>query len=254
MIDLCALVTNDDGIESPGLTALVGCAVDCGFQAIVAAPARESSGTSAGLTAAEDHRQIASERRTLPGLADVPAYAVAAHPGLIVHTAARGAFGQVPDVLLSGINRGANVGRAVLHSGTVGAALTASVNGIRALAVSLDVGLDRDARPRWGSATEAIRRALDLLLAAEPGAVLNLNVPNLAPERLRPLRRASLASFGTVQSRVKRLDDGSMKIYSMSSDDEPEPGTDAALLAAGHPTITPLRSVDEDHELVLADL
>jgi 5'-nucleotidase len=254
MIDLCALVTNDDGISSPGLAALVGYAVDCGFRPVVAAPARESSGTSAGLTAAHDHRQVVTERRTLPGLDDVPTFAVAAHPGLIAHTAAHGGFGQVPDILLSGINRGANVGRAVLHSGTVGAALTASINGMRALAVSLDVALGDDVQPRWASAAGPVRRALGFLLEAEPGTVLNLNVPNLPPERLRPMRRAPLASFGTVQSRVKRLDDGSLEIYSMTSDDELEPGTDAALLAAGHPTITPLRSVDEDPTVPLPNL
>ncbi|HEY3260825.1 MAG TPA: PfkB family carbohydrate kinase [Pseudonocardiaceae bacterium] len=254
MTDLCALVTNDDGIESPGLAALAGCAIDHGLEPVIAAPATESSGTSAGLTAAEDHRQIATHRTTLPALEDVPTYAVAAHPGLIAFTAARGGFGQKPDLLLSGINRGANVGRAVLHSGTVGAALTASINGLRAMAVSLDVGLATDIEYHWESAAEVAGRALDLLLDLEPGTVLNVNVPNVPPDQLRPLRRATLATFGTVQSQVQRLDDGSLEIFSVHVDDEPEPGTDAALLAAGHPTITPLRSVDEDPTVKLPDL
>jgi len=254
MTDLCALVTNDDGIESPGLAALVGCAIDGGLEPLVAAPAVESSGTSAGLTAAEDHRQIATQLRKLPALLDVTAYAVAAHPGLIAFTAAHGGFGQQPDVLLSGINRGANVGRAVLHSGTVGAALTASINGLRAMAVSLDVGLATDVVHHWSTAAEVAGRALDLLLDLEPGAVLNVNVPNVAPDQLRPLRRARLAAFGTVQSQVQRLDDGRLEIFSVTADDQPEPGTDAALLAAGHPTITPLRSVDEDPTVALPGL
>jgi 5'/3'-nucleotidase len=254
MTDLCALVTNDDGIASPGLAALVNCVIDCGLDPVVAAPTTESSGTSAGLTAAEDHRQVATERRTLPLLADVPAFAVAAHPGLIAFTAARGGFGRKPDILLSGINRGANVGRAILHSGTVGAALTASISGVRAMAVSLDVGLATDIVYHWDSAAEVARRVLPLLLDLQPGAVLSLNVPNVPADQLRPLRRATLAAFGTVQSQVHRLDDGSLEIFSMNVDDPPEPGTDAALLAEGHPTITPLRSVDEDRSVELPDL
>ena len=254
MSDLRALVTNDDGIDSPGLAALAVCALEGGLDVVIAAPARESSGTSAGLTAAEDHRQIATERRTLPQLTDVPTHAVAGHPGLIAFTAAQGGYGPKPDVLLSGINRGANVGRAVLHSGTVGAALTASINGIRAMAVSLDVGLLTDVEYHWDSAAEVARRALDMLVDLEPGTVLNLNVPNVAAERLGPLRRARLARFGTVQSRVKRLDDGGLEIFSVNVNEELEPGTDAALLAAGHPTITPLRSVDEDTAVELPAL
>jgi 5'-nucleotidase len=253
MTDLYALVTNDDGIESPGLAALTRCALDSGLSAVIAAPAKESSGTSAGLTAAENRRGIATEQRDLPALVDVPTFAVAAHPGLIAFVGSNGGFGPTPDVLLSGINRGANVGRAILHSGTVGAALTASINGVRAMAVSLDVGLDPSGF-HWDTAAEVARRVLDMLLDMEPGTVLNLNVPNVAPDQLRPLRRARLATFGTVQSRFKRLDDGSLEIISVDVDDELEEGTDAALLAAGHPTITPLRSVDDDTDRVLPHL
>jgi 5'-nucleotidase len=254
MPDLCALVTNDDGIDSAGLTALAAAAIDCGLDPLVAAPATEASGTSAGLTAAEDHRQVRTERRTLPALPDVPAYAVDAHPGLIAFTAARGGFGRRPDVLLSGINRGANVGRAVLHSGTVGAALTASIGRVRALAVSLDVGLATQIVYHWDSAAIVARRALNLLLDLEPGTVLNLNVPNVAPDQLRPLRRAALADFGIVQSQVQRAEDGSIKIFSVDVGEKPRPGTDAALLAEGYATITPLRSVDEDPNVTLPDL
>ena len=258
MTDLRATITNDDGIDSPGLAALARCAADGGLDVLIVAPAAESSGTSAGVTATGDHRRIATERRTLPAAPSVPAYAVAAHPGLIAFAVANGAFGPKPDLLLSGINRGANVGRAVLHSGTVGAALTASINGVRALAVSLAVSLHvsphAELDGRWDGAAELAVRAAKMLAELPPGTVLNLNVPDVAPARLRPLRRARLATFGTVQGRVQQLDDGSLEIVAVQVDDEPEPGTDAALLAAGYPTITVLRSVDEDTELVLPDL
>ncbi|CCH31913.1 5'/3'-nucleotidase SurE [Actinosynnema sp. NPDC047251] len=241
-----ALITNDDGIGSAGLAALARAALEHGWTTVVAAPARESSGTSAGLTAAEDERRVAVERRELAGLPDVPAYAVAAHPAFIALVAAQGAFGGAPDVVLSGVNRGANVGRAVLHSGTVGAALTASLNGARSLAVSLDVGLEPQVE-HWATAVAVAAGLFDRLAALPAGTTLNLNVPNRPA--VGPPRRASLAEFGMVRSRVKEADDGSITLTSVVVEGELPPGSDAAVLAEGHPTLTPLRSVTEDPDL-----
>ncbi|MGM1061669.1 5'/3'-nucleotidase SurE [Saccharothrix sp. Mg75] len=244
------LITNDDGIDSPGLLALARGAVEHGWDTVVAAPARESSGTSAGLTAAEDDRRVKVERRELPGLPDVPGFAVSAHPGLIALVAAQGAFGDPPDVVLSGVNRGANVGRAVLHSGTVGAALTASINGARAMAVSLDVGLESGATHHWDTAVAVAAGLFDRLAALPPGAVLNVNVPNVADaERVGEPERAGLAEFGAVQSRVKDTDDGSIDLTSVVVEGDLPPGSDAALLAGSRPTVTALRSVSEDADL-----
>ncbi|ONI84558.1 5'/3'-nucleotidase SurE [Saccharothrix sp. ALI-22-I] len=241
------LITNDDGIDSPGLVALARGAVEHGWTTVVAAPAHESSGTSAGLTAAEDDRQVKVERRDLPGLPDVPGYAVAAHPGLIALVATQGAFGDPPDIVLSGVNRGANIGRAILHSGTVGAALTAGINGARAMAVSLDVGLDLAVHHHWDTAIAVASGLFDRLAALPPGAVLNLNVPNRT--ETRETRRASLAEFGSVRSRVQNSDDGTIGLTAVQVEGELPPGSDAALLADGHPTVTPLRSVTEDVDL-----
>ncbi|WP_330270667.1 5'/3'-nucleotidase SurE [Lentzea sp. NBC_00516] len=237
-----ALITNDDGIDSPGLAALALAALDRGLEVVVAAPATQASGTSASVAAVGDDGKVVSERRSLPGL-DVEAYAVAAHPGLISLIACRGGFGGKPDVVLSGINLGANVGRAVLHSGTVGAALTAHLNDVTAMAVSLDVGLD-EPEPLWDKAGEVVRVVLPVLLEMPAASVLSLNVPNIAD--VRGLRWAELARFGTVQSRVDELDDGQVELVNVYSEESLVPGTDAALLAEGFATVTALRSVDRD--------
>ncbi|MEV0675572.1 5'/3'-nucleotidase SurE [Actinosynnema sp. NPDC050436] len=242
------LITNDDGIGSPGLVALARGARDHGWATVVAAPARESSGTGAGLTAAEDERRVGVQRRELPGLPDVPGFAVAAHPAFITLVAAQGAFGDPPDIVLSGVNRGANVGRAVLHSGTVGAALTASLNGARSMAVSLDVGLE-PGEEHWATAVAVATGLFDRLAALPAGATLNLNVPNRL-DAAAP-RRASLAEFGVVRSRVKQTDDGSITLTSIVVGGDLPAGSDAALLADGHPTVTPLRAVTEDVDLAL---
>ncbi len=242
------LVTNDDGIDSPGLLALAECAHDLGWPTVVAAPATESSGTSAGLTAATDERKIAVERRALPGLPDVEAYAVAEHPALIVLAACRDGFGERPDLVLSGINRGGNVGRAVLHSGTVGAALTGAVNGTRAVAVSLDLPLDPGLAPTWARAKRVARQFLPVAAELAPGSVLNVNVPDV-PD-MKPARWARLATFGRVQQKMTQLDEGAIEVGHVEVDGELEPGTDAALLAEGYVTVTPLRSVHEDDALM----
>ncbi|HEX6351627.1 5'/3'-nucleotidase SurE [Actinophytocola sp.] len=242
-------MTNDDGIDSPGLAALARCALDLGWPTVVAAPADEASGTGAGLTAAKDHRRIAVEHRRLPGLPDVDAYAVAAHPGLIALAACHGGFGERPDLVLSGVNRGGNVGRAVLHSGTVGAALTAGINGARAVAVSLDVAFG-EPEPHWDAAANAASDLMRLAAASDPGTVLNVNVPDVPAGRTGPVRWARLATYGRVRSTVSELVDGVFEVATVEVSGELEPGTDAALLADGHVTVTPLCSVHENEDLL----
>ncbi|MET0797220.1 MAG: 5'/3'-nucleotidase SurE, partial [Rhodococcus sp. (in: high G+C Gram-positive bacteria)] len=131
-----ALITNDDGVDSAGIALLARVALDAGLDVVVAAPHEERSGASASLTGmgVDDHLGI--ERTEIEGLRGVEVYAVQASPALIAFVATRGAFGDPPDVVLSGINHGPNTGAAVLHSGTVGAALTALTHGVPAMALS----------------------------------------------------------------------------------------------------------------------
>jgi len=234
------LVTNDDGIDAAGLHALALAALHAGLDVTVAAPARQSSGASASIVAAEEDGRIAVERRELAGLDGTPAFAVRGGPGLIAMIAARGAFGEPADVVLSGVNHGANVGRAILHSGTVGAALTGGLGGARALAVSLDVGMSPTAF-HWDVAARA---ALDLLpfLAGRPlGTVVNVNVPNAA--RNRGVREAALAPFGIVQTTLSERHEHFVRLAVEDLPHVPEPGTDAAYLADGWITITGLDPV-----------
>ncbi|MFD0823158.1 5'/3'-nucleotidase SurE, partial [Micromonospora zhanjiangensis] len=134
---LRVLVTNDDGISAPGIRALARTAVAHGLDVLLAAPLRDASGTSAALTAVEHGAHVVVEEQSVEDLG-LTGYGVAGSPGFITLIALHGAFGPPPEVVLSGVNLGANVGQAVLHSGTVGAALTAAINGCRAVAVSLD--------------------------------------------------------------------------------------------------------------------
>ena len=237
------LVTNDDGIDSPGLHVLAAAAIEEGLEVVVAAPWSQSSGSSASITGAEADGRIHMERRTIAGL-DVTCFAVRAAPALIALIASHGAFGPAPDLVLSGVNRGANIGRAILHSGTVGAALTAGANGSRGLAVSLDVGMDPDVC-HWAAAADAARILLRGLLDAPPGTVLNLNVPNAADAGDRPHRTATLAPFGIVQTTAAEHGEGEVRLTVADLTGEQDPQSDAALLLAGHPTLTSITGIGE---------
>lgn len=234
------LVTNDDGIDAPGLHTLARQAHAAGYDVIIAAPAMQSSGSSASIMAEDDGGRIAVERRTLDALPDVPAFAVRGGPGLIALIAARGAFGDPADVVLSGVNHGANVGRAILHSGTVGAALTGGLNGAWGIAVSLDVGMHPDSF-HWDTAAGAALDLLPTLLRRPKGTVINVNVPNTANSR--GYREAKLAPFGIVQTTLTEQEQQYVRLAVEDLPNSPEPDTDAAFLADGWVTVTGLDPV-----------
>ena len=244
-----ALITNDDGIDSPGLWALAAAARAAGLDVVVAAPHLDSSGVGTSVMSVRDGSRTALHPRELPGMADVEAWAVEGHPAYIVHVAGRGWLDPAPDLVLSGINVGANVGQAVLHAGTVGAALTGARHGWRALAVSLEATWPPPDQLHWDTAAGVLTNVLAGLVAAPAGTVLSLNVPDLPAAQLRELREARLAKFGIVQVRVAhRLgEDGADALHATIGEleDPPEPDTDAALLAAGHSTLTELTPLCE---------
>jgi 5'-nucleotidase len=258
------LITNDDGVDAPGIRWLARAAQRAGYDVVVAAPLTEASGASASMTAVEQDGKIVVERRELAGAKNVPAYGVAASPAFIVLLALREAFGAAPTIVLSGINRGANAGAAVVHSGTVGATLTASHAGLRGLAVSLDVltatgasaasggaaalaGLDKvdDEKRHWASAADLAVRLLPTLTHTPVGTVLNLNVPDLHPDGIRGLRRARLARFGQVQVSLAEAGDGFVRTAVQAAEEELEEGTDLAALAEGFAVVTPIRAPGE---------
>jgi 5'-nucleotidase len=199
------LVTNDDGVGAPGLAALTRALVvwaeetagDPPPEIIVVAPSSNYSGAGAAVGSVTDHTTIGYQRAFVEGAEEVEAYGLDASPALSVIAGALGAVGPKPDLVLSGINHGVNVGRSVLHSGTVGAALTSSQLGISALAVSLRAGANPDP---WESAAELAVALIPLLVDAPPRTVLNLNVPHLPLADIRGLRWARVSGAGLIKS------------------------------------------------------
>ncbi|MEM1098001.1 MAG: 5'/3'-nucleotidase SurE [Planctomycetota bacterium] len=177
------LLTNDDGIEAPGLGALYTALAGSGrFERIdIAAPSKVQSATSHAVTF---HRPMLVEDRPLHGLAGagVRGFAVGGRPADCVKLALCGALQNndaAYDLVISGMNAGANVGINVLYSGTVGAAREATFEGLPAIAVSLHLkDWKHDHWPRAAAhAAAAIERTLDH--GVDPGTLVNINVPVL---------------------------------------------------------------------------
>lgn len=244
------LVTNDDGVSSPGLHALVRALVDADYDVMVVAPASDMSGAGASIGKLHLDQHVDSQPVDLPDLPGVPAFSVDGPPGLCVLASRLGAFGSAPDVVVSGINPGCNTGRAVLHSGTVGAALTGANFGLRGLAVSIDTGSftgdGQDGEPlKWRSAAALAAAGVAWLIDAPERTVVNVNVPNRPLDQILGARWAELASFGTVRTAVAEapIEGGRLQMEFRPTEDELPDSTDTALVRAGYAAITTLTGV-----------
>lgn len=195
------LLTNDDGIDSVGLHVLARAMRRHG-EVVIVAPDAEYSGASAAIGALYK-MQPEVHRREVDGIDE--AWAVNGAPALCVMFARMGAFGGPFDLIVSGINPGANVGRSVYHSGTIGAAVTGRIAGIHGIAVSQAVeswGVEGQTwddvveLQKWDTAAHVADLAVEGFLASPPAepAVLNINVPNLEIADLKGWRRTEIAT------------------------------------------------------------
>ncbi len=185
------LVTNDDGIDSVGLHRLAAamCELEGDHEIVVAPPDSEYSGAGAAIGALHLMQPVV-RRTSLEVCDDAEVWTVSGPPALCVMFARLGAFGAPPDLIVAGINPGANVGRAVYHSGTVGAALTGRNGNISGVAISQSVtgfGVEGQGwdemieHQKWDTAATVAKTFVQALiddLPAEP-VVANINVPNV---------------------------------------------------------------------------
>lgn len=225
------LVTNDDGAGAHGLAALVT-AARRHWRPLVFA--NETGWTGAGTAVRVPGGPPRISRRTAEEwvFADTP-------PACAVSAACTGLAGPPPDGILVGVNHGPNVGTAMLHSGTVGAAMTATVFGVTAVAVSSDdvhsTGGDEDGPFHHELAAVLAVELLRSAARAGPGMVFSLNVPNLPAARVAGLR---LAAPARVHEAV-RVVDADILTCDVVVEEAPD-GSDVALLRQGFATVTVL--------------
>jgi len=257
------LVTNDDGVASPGLWALADGLRQAGYEVVVVAPAQERSGSGAAIGHIVPGQGVAVAPVDRAGW-ETSAWAVDGAPALCVLLALRlGAFGEGFQAVVSGINPGWNTGRGVIHSGTVGAVLTGGNAGLPGVAVSIDafthqvgeVGLRPGVREHWDSAAALAVAAVGCLDRLPPPSdatvptMLNLNVPNLPLGEVPAVRAATLgrsAASGIRQQRAEVGDDGRLLLLDLEPPTfTPWPGSDNALLPQGFATVTVLTGIGE---------
>lgn len=231
------LVTNDDGVEAPGLHALATAIAAVGHEVVVVAPSGERSGSGAAIGRLHRSGPIAWTAITWDEPAGISVHSVDVPPAAAVYAGCLGAFGAAPDLVASGVNPGLNYGHLVLHSGTVGAALTASVLGISALAVSIAW----DEQFEWGTAAGLAADALPWLAAAPSGTVLNLNVPNVDRGEVLGVRAATLGSFN--ERWVATTNPGELLLEYEGHAREPSDDSDLALVRAGFAAVTALTGI-----------
>lgn len=245
------LLTNDDGINAPGLAVLEEIAARLSDDVWVCAPAEEQSGAGHSLTLSRPVRlRRHSERR----------WSVSGTPTDAVMLAMKQVMPGLPDVILSGVNRGANLGDDVTYSGTVSAAMEGALAGIRSVALSQVYAREGmgDAVP-FGAARAWGEKVLRPLLDGDfpPRTLINVNFPPLAADAVKGIRAVRQGFHDYARSSVvEGTDPRGYRYYWFGLHGiEHTPGhdTDLEAVADGYVAVTPLQ-LDLTHEASLAAL
>ncbi len=225
------LITNDDGIDSPGLRAAVEAVVNIGNVTIVA-PSSQQTAAGRGWTG-DRQSSLKSAEYQVAGR-EIRAYHCDCSPALIVRHSLRTIFKEnMPDLLVSGINYGENLGINVTISGTIGAALEASSSGIPGIAISRQTDIDSHRRytdQDWSAASFFLNRFAKFLLATKLQAdvdVLKIDVPDTATP-LTEFKITRLAKVGYYSKSIEnptadsKISDGRTVININRADLDPE--------------------------------
>ncbi len=227
------LLSNDDGYRAPGLLCLWR-TLSNRWEVTVAAPDRDRSGASNSLTLRNPLRAEQREHGFI---------VVEGTPTDCVHLALTGLLDTEPDLVVSGINAGGNLGDDVLYSGTVAAALEGRHLGLPAIAVSL-VGRDPH---RYETAAAVVERLLGALShgSIPPGTVLNVNVPDLPLDRIEGVKVTRLGHRHRSRPAVRDRDPSGESIYwfgEAGSARDNAPDTDFHAVEEGFVSVTPLHA------------
>lgn len=244
------LVSNDDGIHADGIKVLEKVAKSLSSDVWVVAPETEQSGVSHSLTLHEPLRlrKISGKRYAVKGTpTDCALLAVKA-----IVTKKQKRF----DLLLSGVNRGANMGEDVTYSGTVAAAMEGTLLGVPSIALSMDCSIGQS--PHWNAVEKFAPDIIRKILTLEwPNHVLmNVNFPDLPASKVKGVKVAPLGRREINEKLTKRSDPFGRDYYWIGApikEEYDKPGVDIMWLNEGYITITPL-SIDLTHFRMLEEL
>jgi len=228
------LLTNDDGITAPGIQEL-RLAFEPMTQVYLVAPDRERSATGHGITM---HKPLRVEKKHFGN--KTVGYAVSGTPADCVKLALEKLLPERPDLVISGINKGSNLGTDVLYSGTVSAALEAIINGIPSIAISLDFDVLGNFKTAADFATKLA--ALMLEQPIPENTLLNVNVPDLEKDEIKGVKVTKLGLRRYINSVEERTDPRGREYYWLGGDikDIPEDDSDLYAVSQQYISITPL--------------
>jgi 5'-nucleotidase len=233
------LLSNDDGVHAEGLRAMYDELKKLGDVWVVA-PLEERSTTGHSLTIHKPLRLIKMERNF---------YGVSGSPADCVYLGIRQVIGGMPDLVVSGINRGANLGQDVYYSGTVSAAREACILGIRSMAVSLDVdfkGVRREGDLHFGTAAKFAVRVLREMkkIQLPKHTLLNLNVPDLPMKKVKGVKLTRQGFRYYSGSVLQRKDHRGKDYYWVGGQYkgfQKDDGTDCVAVGKGYASLTPVK-------------
>ncbi len=231
-------------MDAPGLKALVKC-LPSGIKAVVAAPATERSACGHSISLGQKLR--VEETRSK----GIGYYRVHGTPADAVKFALSVLTDFKPDLVVSGINHGANTGVSVYYSGTISAAREGFINHVPAIAVSLCSKTSKDFR----GAADFARRLIKAYAAKKfpRNVMLNVNVPPLAPEKIRGVRVTKQAASRFIEEFVTEKARSGKKVYSLAGEIElirPDGTSDEEAVAEGYISLTPLKLDLTEYDLM----
>lgn len=239
------LISNDDGIHSPGLQLLADGLEKLGAKVTVVAPQIERSAAGHSLTLHKPLRmkEVSANR-----------YFVSGSPADCVYMATRHLLKEKPDLIVSGVNYGANLGQDHFYSGTVAAAREASFFGIKSLALSLCIHVGDKNNLLWQTAVDfAIQFVPKFHESSFPFThVLNVNIPNLPPKQIKGTKFAFQGKRIYSDEVVECQDPRGRSYYWIGGNQKGHdnlPGSDCDYVADGYIAMVPLKSNCTDYDL-----
>jgi 5'-nucleotidase len=235
------LCTNDDGIHAPGLKVVEQIARALSDDVWIVAPELDQSGVSHSLSLNDPLRLREVGPRH---------FAVRGTPTDCVIMGARHILGdKMPDVVLSGVNRGRNVAEDVVYSGTIAGALEGTILGLPSFALSQEFSMETREKPLWETAVKFGPEIVHKVMkeGVPKNTVININFPACPPEQVRGVRVTRQGKRNLGFFKVDQRRDGRGNPYfwigfeRAAMMDTPAEGTDLAALAANYVSVTPLR-------------
>ena len=243
------LISNDDGIESPGILLLAEALAEFGNVTVVA-PHRERSTSGHSLTLHKPLRCVEVKPRH---------FAVTGSPADCVYMGTRLLMKVKPDLIVTGVNRGANLGNDIYYSGTVAAAREGAYFGAKAIAMSLCLGHHLEKTDmHWDTAMKFAKQFIPVVAKGHLpiNRILNVNIPNLKSDQIKGVKISKQGMRYYTDEITDRLDPRNRHYYWLGGEYkgfEKIPGSDCVHVDEGYISITPLKIDCTDYE-TLEDL